>query len=572
MPISIKNDVKPAFGFGSSFSLGRTPVYTPLAGSGQTIYFGDIGGSYLNSVRPVIAKQNWNEFHSDTNFSLPDFQRDVARSISLKFDLDPSRTRAFDDLWTFVQNAREYEDKKKLDGTLEQELEDAYHSVALLAAGENSTKATFSRVLDTSEEKLVVFSDFHMTAFSSSSVPDYYFEFNHALYLEVLDHYAGQDYCVVENGDVEDCLLYVPDSSEAEARAKAAPKAFGIGELAFPITLDDSAWDDFMQLRYARREANQQAIFDKFRDYYDKVRSKFVARSKNGELRYVRLTGNHDTYLNQERERLLRDRVQAKLGVDVVDVLRVKRNGRIDYVVTHGHQFDESCMQHGAIPFAQSLGEVYSECLAWCNQGADRVWREDDTKRWYVGTTFGNALAWADPMRYPYDAKADLLLGNLEKIKAHGKSFIETLVKKQVAWEYFENSDGFEAFALEVWTGDEMYKLRHLDEVKLCKRYEAKFEALRTGKPIPTLVLGHTHEPRQNATYQEGASNHVVDFYLNSGAAGRFENLIWCVEIEGNVDRIVSWSKVDGQLTKVTWKSNKGMLEHDTKVVVGGAG
>ena len=103
--------------------------------------------------------------------------------------------------------------------------------------------------------------------------------------------------------------------------------------------------------------------------------------------------------------------MEDKLGGGVFDALWIKRNGQIAYVVTHGHQYDESCMQHGDIPFAKSLGEVYSECLGWCNQGGDRIWRESDSKRWYVGTTFLNELAGSEPMDYPHDAAGDLVLG-----------------------------------------------------------------------------------------------------------------------------------------------------------------
>ena len=107
MPISVKKDVKPCYGFGSRFSLSKTPIYTPLGG--ETIYFGDNGGSYLNDVRPTIVERNWKQFHSDANFYAFDFERDVARSISLKFDLDATLIAAFDELWAFARNAREYE-------------------------------------------------------------------------------------------------------------------------------------------------------------------------------------------------------------------------------------------------------------------------------------------------------------------------------------------------------------------------------------------------------------------------------------------------------------------------------
>jgi hypothetical protein len=580
MPISIKKDVKPWYGFGSRFSLRKTAIYTPLGG--ETIYFGGKGGSYLNAVRPGIAEKNWKEFHSDANFSAFDFERDVARSISLKFDLDPGLIPTFDELWTFARNAREYEKAMTDVGAFHKDLQDAYRLAARLAAGENPTETTFSRVEETSEEKLVIFSDFHMTALRT--VPDYFADFNYRLYLEVLDYYAANDFCLVENGDVEDCLMYVPDLDEAKARSKAAVKSAGIGELAYPIRLNDPAWDEFMELRYAKRRDSQDRIIGEFDDYYDAIRNKFIDNNRNGKLRYIRLTGNHDTYLNQKRERELRERIETELGVSVVDVLRIRRDGQIRYVVTHGHQFDEACMQHGTIPFAKSLGEIYTECVGWCNQGGDRVWREDDTKRWCIGGKYENALAWAHPGTYSGDSKGALLLGNIENIKLDSKNFIEELLKRQVAWEYFENTDGindhlagfndkadaFNAFALEVWTGDEMYKLRHLDEVSLVEGYEAEFNALETGQPIPKLIVGHSHEPRQNSVHSKGGTVHAVNYYLNSGSAGRYQNLIWCVEIEGLEDRIVSWSKIDGQLTKITWDSNHGVLEHESKVVVSG--
>ncbi len=543
-----------------------TPLFMPI-GVGDPIYFRDVLGSYVDAVRPKIADVNWDQFHSNGNFSFPNFSQDIARTLSLKFDLDSSRVDAFNELWTFVRNGQTYEKKKKDDGTIEADLEQAYEITARLAAGERPPERTFSRVDTATEEKIVIFSDFHMTAFGTS-VPDYFEDFNYDLYLDVLDYYAGLQYCLVENGDVEDCLLYLPDLNEAKARTNAAPKAVGIGELALPIRQNDSAWDAFMALRYTKRQDSLTKIFDKYEEYYDKVRTLFVVRNTSTRRGYVRLTGNHDTYIDQNRERDLKSRVEDKLGIGVFDALWIKRNGQIAYVVTHGHQYDESCMQHGDIPFAKSLGEVYSECAGWCNQGGDRIWRESDSKRWYVGTTFLNELTGSEPLEYPHDARGDMVLNNLQNIMANTKAFVETLMKKPVAWEYFENFNAFNALTLEVWTGDETFKLRHMDEIKLCERYEAKYLARNTGKPIPTLVVGHTHEPRRRATFSEGTTGHVVECYLNSGAAGRFENLIWCVEIEGSTDRIVSWSRINGKLTRIAWKSNKSVLEHESKTVV----
>jgi hypothetical protein len=47
---------------------------------------------------------------------------------------------------------------------------------------------------------------------------------------------------------------------------------------------------------------------------------------------------------------------------------------------------------------------------------------------------------------------------------------------------------------------------------------------------------------------------------MNTGSAGRFENLIWCIEITGGTARVYSWSN-SGTAThlvkkKVRWESN----------------
>ena len=38
---------------------------------------------------------------------------------------------------------------------------------------------------------------------------------------------------------------------------------------------------------------------------------------------------------------------------------------------------------------------------------------------------------------------------------------------------------------------------------------------------------------------------------------------MWCVEIEGTEHRICSWSRVDGKLKKITWRSDGHRLVHD---------
>ena len=350
----------------------------------------DVGGSYLDVVRSHVAVRNWNEFWANKPWDDLNAAREFAKAIGLKFDLDPSLTDAFDDLWVLMAEARQYEKQQedKIKGK-KGDLEDAYGYAAQLAKGKTVNKPTFSRPapsLSDDHDKVVIFSDFHMTAFKK--MPNYFYDFNYQIYLDVLDYYADNHFTLVENGDVEDCVLFEPDNDSANKRRKSAPNAFGIREIAYPVLSTDSSWDEFLTLRYDKRLELQDAIFNLFPDYYTLIQERFIKKGK-----YVRLIGNHDTYLKEDREDKLRNKIEEKLlGTEVCDYLLIKRNQQISYLVIHGHQFDAACVQHGEIPYAKSLGEMFTECGGWANQGADRAWWEDDTKRWYIGTKYLNQL------------------------------------------------------------------------------------------------------------------------------------------------------------------------------------
>jgi UDP-2,3-diacylglucosamine pyrophosphatase LpxH len=550
MPISIKNDVKPMFGFGNNFSLRQTPYF--------------IMGSYLGFIKGAVAKRRYEDFHSSWNFyqgtlDLTRLNRDLTKTLASKFNLKrPQDSDIFDDLWPIVKRARDY--KKSVDGTIAIQLEEAYGFAATLAADDAlaGNPPTWSRMTEVSHPNIVIFSDHHMTTFTDITLENYFKDYNRQLYLDVLDHYADRQYCLVENGDVEECVIYEPTENDAADR-RAALKSYPI--------LDNDRWSTFLSLRYAKRVGVLNDVISEFSDYYTLIRDRFINAG-----RYVRLTGNHDTYLDADRERDLRNRIQSELGVDVHDVLKIKRSGNVAYLVLHGHQFDTVSIQHSNIPFAKSLGEVFSETSAWIYQGPDRFWHTSDTKKWYNGNTFKNFLAREESGEYSrvqsrisvWDAlaskaEADLIENNaktLANIQADGKHWIESLLGHEIAWEYFENTNGFEALALEAWDGDETFKFRHLNERALCQRYSANY-LNRVGPPfnvpIPKLVLGHTHEPRQNAV--DPTNGNEAYYYLNTGSAGRFENLLWCVEINGSDDRVVSWSRVDGRLKKITWRS-----------------
>jgi predicted phosphodiesterase len=557
MPISVKQDIKPLFGFGSRFSLGDTPVVIPV-GSGPTIRFRETGGSYLDAVRDRVADRNWDDFYTSwklQGLSAANTKREVLKAIAGQFSLDDSEEETFDALWDIFADAASYE--RDVEEELEADLDQAYHDVARIAAGFHVGKHTFARMpADRDDERFVVFSDHHMTKHGSK--PDYFKDFNYQLYLDVLAHYATTDFCLIENGDVEECVIYAPTFTDARTRKDQAP---GAGK--FPIRHNDPNWHEFLDTRYAQRELTLSELTWEFRDYYDLVRLEFAARDK-----YVRITGNHDTYQDDDRESPLKERVEGRLGANVYDALRIRREGEIAYVVLHGHQFDATCMQHGSTPFAKSLGEVFSETAGWAFQGPDRFWTEQDTKRWYhEPAVYGNTLAVETPGIYQDggDGIFDLLANNLNQIKSDARDFVETVLDHQVAWEYFENSGAFHALTLEVWTGDELYKMRHTNEQKLCQRYASEFLDLQDppdlSARIPTLVIGHTHEPRKSA--RDPGSGAFPYWYLNSGSAGRYANLLWCVEILEDEDRICSWSRIGGRLTKIAWCNEGATLVHD---------
>ena len=85
-----------------------------------------------------------------------------------------------------------------------------------------------------------------------------------------------------------------------------------------------------------------------------------------------------------------------------------------------------------------------------------------------------------------------------------------------------------------ILVGTEWFKFRHTEELLLTEGLRQEFGA---GTP-PIVVLGHTHEPRCDALDEHGRP---VPWYLNSGAVGRFEGLLWGVEIDDGEAFVVSW-------------------------------
>jgi hypothetical protein len=279
------------------------------------------------------------------------------------------------------------------------------------------------------------------------------------------------------------------------------------------------------------------------------VYDEFIARG-----RYYRTIGNHDTDMATTA---YTDAIDTHLGIDwpeASDLLLLSDGDDTAMIICHGHQFDAYCVA----AHAKYAGESFSEGGAWAYQGPDRFWSlEKDganfINKWLDGSKyFLNMLVSDDPAvkQTPLrlaEAVAGQAIGNL-----HDTTKWEVLYNKNIAWEYFDNADPQDAFDDEVKTGKRWYKFRHMDELHIVARLEARY-----GNNGPSLLLGHSHEPRINAGKLDPilltaarATN-----YLNSAAAGRFENLIWGIEINGGAAIIVSWSRdnATNDMVRTVW-------------------
>ena len=140
MSIRMIADVKRLFGFGKQFFMGDTPVYIPL--NGKPVLFRETGGYFLDVVRGKVAQQHWDDFHSYKTWTVWNAARDIAKAVSLKFDMDEGLDAAFDDLWVLAAAARKYESDQKKE--IKDDLANAYRYAAQLAYGQQVRNAPAS--------------------------------------------------------------------------------------------------------------------------------------------------------------------------------------------------------------------------------------------------------------------------------------------------------------------------------------------------------------------------------------------------------------------------------------------
>jgi len=480
--------------------------------------------------------------------------KEIGKAFSLKTAND---LEMFDDLWEVYQIGNKY--RRDNEERLAAAVEEAYTGLTDIVAGrKTSASHGLERVERTRATRLVIFSDHHMT--HSGHRHNYFNTFNAALYRDVLKRYADDGVTLVENGDVEELLIFEPTIAEAEKRRKLVRRpTLGLDDIG---TID---WSELDGIRVEKRRQDLERMITDNRLYYDSVRA-------FGRERYIKLSGNHDRYASSLLEGMIESVYWTGVVKDVLLVDRPVSGSRTRYlpefVVTHGHQFDHACVP----PHANKVGESISECISWAFQGPDRTWRISDTRNWTKTgqKTFSNILSSV--------AAKPITTGHPDL-----ELFLEILMSHEIAWEYFENDDPYMAFVREVCTGDEFFKYRHMDEDKLANALLPKWAALER---FPTLICGHTHEVRDRSTFNNDAAAgfklagkavpatlmppgtdnpDLYTRYLNTGSAGRFENLIWGVEIDGSDASVVSWTNTGTSGTirpkKTAWRSDdRGLL------------
>ncbi len=458
--------------------------------------------------------------------------RMLAKASASRFGLDEAEFPVFDGWWALSAGARKLHKDKEHAVAAQEEIEAAFDRVAgIVDRHEEHTEVGYRHVARVpGSGRFVVFSDHHM-AFPGSRQDFFKTSGNSELYAEILTQYADTGFTLVENGDVEELIIHEPS-------------------LPSPLT-PAPVRAEWRLVQLTQVIANHQSL-------YEQINEQFVETG-----RYVRLAGNHDQDLQDERFLDVLRSVYPSLE-QVYDFLVLEEAGvhGARYVIGHGHHFDKSATPK----FSKEIGEVLSECLGWAYEGADRVWRwdgNDGVQHWADGgEAFLNTLVTDDPDKpIPIDIDVEELLltwltslGLINPWEAIGglagaieiltgelskESLWEDLFDGNIAWDYFQSEDAAEAVFNEVFCGERWFKMRHLDEVFINDRLEDLFR-----KSVPYLILGHSHEPRHEAW--DPARKEPAGHYLNSGSAGRFGNLLWGVEIIDGVAQVIAWHRPGG--------------------------
>lgn len=449
--------------------------------------------------------------------------RDFLRGIARKYALRSGEEPVFDELWKLYEQAEEVAEDQSAE--IEAEINAAFTTFRSVAQGTPSTKEghRHTKTLRASGQKYVVFSDMHLTP--AAHRQNWFVQSgNFSLYLKVLQEYFDCGFTLIENGDIEELVIFEPTLGEARLRSDMIDNA--------------RFWQDLNARRETIRLTQLQRVLSDHQTYYDQV-----ARTFHAAGRYHRTAGNHDQ--DVQKPIFLKTLQTAYSGIqEPYDYLmlddKAYRPGVARsplFVIGHGHQFDRSTNPR----FAPRIGETISECLAWAFQGPDRFWRwSDKVGEWAAGVQpFYNNLVSDN-----FDPKA--CKGLFDLLDYNKPEWWECLFQHKIAWEYFENANPADAILKEVTTGDEFIKARHLDEVTIAAKLESLFP---DAAQRPKLVLGHSHEVRYHPARARAFVSQdpgSFTYYFNCGTAARFENLVWGLEIVDGAPTLVSWGMSSG--------------------------
>lgn len=442
--------------------------------------------------------------------------RDLLREVGEEFGLKPSETAIFNELWKIKEKSDQVKQDAEKSGALDAEIKAAFAALKTAVEGGTPTKVGHQKIKRIpTTGRYVIFSDLHM-AFDGSRHDFFRTAGNRDLYEAILAEYFENDYTLIENGDIEELLIFEPTLAEAQARS--------------PMN-----WGTLNERRRVCRLAQLSKVIVTHRLLYEQIAETFHSRG-----RYLRITGNHDADLHEDAyTHTLQTRYP---GLQVYDQVILEpqdvtghATGYPDFIIAHGHQFDKSCNP----AYAGRIGEVISECLSWAFQGADRTWLwNDEVSAWATGAKpLNNLLVEDEPSAFK--VKLD------PQAVAADPAFWETVFNHNVAWEYFEESTAGTALSREVLTGNEFMKFRHMNELVIRTQLAATFA---NASKTPALVLGHSHEPRYKPAYYAPALTRTMSYY-NTGSAGRFQNLIWGLEIVEGEARLVGWYRPGGPIT-----------------------
>lgn len=478
--------------------------------------------------------------------------RSVARGFGLRHDESCAFADGFALYERLVKLAGDKHRKDRLQALHDEsrhQIDGAMGRLRDAIAGQPSDQlgSRYVRRIPAAGARYVVFSDHHYT-FKGHRTNFFEESGNLQIYVDALDAYREAGFTVIENGDVEDLVIFDPTWLPEEVQAR---KCMDLAALQ------------------ARRLETRLTQLDWI--LTDPVNAPLIAAYQrlDAEKRLIRIAGNHD-YDNQRPEFFAKlQRVYPNLDLPWDIVLLERTDGSTSHAIMHGHQFDLATNPTSAPRF----GETISETLGLYCQGPDRNWRwlDDGVEGWAVGrepflanlaidkvaltgSVDGRIRGKDDPITYDIDLNPGGAETKIREFLAglEGELF-ESTFKQSIAWHYFKSANPANALRHEVLSGDRFFKFQLLDEVWIKQQLLEVFPDVASR---PTLILGHTHEVRLDSW--DPTAGGTFEWYINSGSAGRFQNLIWGVEVVDGVASLISWSRAhppNGKIERRVWRS-----------------